>query len=118
MLVADNVPVAEPWVQYGSFGLIAFGVIVILPGGMYYLRILISEMLDKHAAVVAANNEANLKVVNSLTNTFATESRECREERVASATADRVSRHELANAITCLSGQVELLMDRQGRATK
>lgn len=101
-------PVQPEWIQYGSFGLIAFLVIVGLPGGLWWLRNAILTAFEYHKSIVA-----------DLTKTFKEESEFCREEREKQACRadlnsekDRSSRHELANSLQILNGNVQLLINR------
>lgn len=96
------------WVQYGSFGLIAFLVVVGLPGGLFWLKVVIERAFDYHR-----------DIVENLTKTYTDESERCRklQEKQAdradsNAEKDRLSRHELANSIQTLNGNVQLLFDR------
>lgn len=107
--------IAEPWVQYGSFGLVAFGVLVMFPGLSWYIWRLVNRLLDEHKGALALNSAQNLEAIRVVTAAAVQEGKECREERIAHAVDDRQSRHELAGAIQNLSSQVELLKDRHNR---
>jgi hypothetical protein len=89
------------WVQYGSFGLVAFAVIVLIPTGFYVLKILFDRMMA-----------AFERVVVKLCATFEEESKACREERMETADKDRTVRHDMANAIQKLNAQLEVSYNR------
>jgi hypothetical protein len=89
------------WVQYGSFGLVAFAVIVLIPTGFYVLWLVFNRMLASHETVVA-----------KLSKTFEDQEEACRDERIEAAEKDRCARHEQANAIQKLNGLLEILLQR------
>jgi hypothetical protein len=101
------VPQVE-WVQYGSFGLIAFLVIVGLPGSVFALWRMINAAFEYHT-----------RIIKQLTDAFTAETRECRVERQTlsdrseeRAERERISRQELAQSIQRLSIAAELAANR------
>jgi hypothetical protein len=96
------------WVQYGSFGLIAFLVIIGLPAAVWVAVGFIKG--------ITASFE---KAIDRVCCTFKEESAECREERKhvqESATEerekDRVARHELRNAVQALAASLHQTNNR------
>lgn len=102
------------WVQYGSFGLIAFLVLVGLPGGFYGLWKSVQKAFDYHKEIVNAANFSHEKTVQALTLTFTNEVEQCRKAQEKQAQRaevkeekDRQLRHDLNNTIQKLAGQLE-----------
>jgi hypothetical protein len=102
-------PTPQPeWVQYGSFGLIAFLVLVGLPGGVYALKLIVNQAFEYHKAIIGGIMDRHCQM-----------EKECREDRnriadlsESRAEKDRASRHELADAIQKLSGNVDMMLSR------
>jgi hypothetical protein len=111
-------PTVQPeWVQYGSFGLIAFLVIVGLPGGFFGLWRAVQKAFDYHKQMIDEAHASHERTVQCLTLAFTQETERCREGQEKQAQRaeakdekDRQLRHDLTNSIQMLNGQIDMMM--------
>lgn len=96
-------PIAQPeWIQYGSFGLLAIGIVGGIPAAAWIVVGMFQRMQSAHEVAI-----------DKICCTFKEETKQCRDERLevqkcaeAERDKDRVVRHELRNTLQQLTSRL------------
>lgn len=115
MILLSEVSI-DPFLQYGSFGLLAFIV-------FWAIWKFLPNATDRHFAAIDRLATEHSTVMKAMLATFEQESNECRNERmkdreaaVAERLRDQQARHEMMNRVTASQAEVTLMVRESQRS--